>query len=72
LDPPNQNSTKTGVTKLDFELLTFKLKVRVFLEGDTVAMVTYFITKMILNCSAMTGQSLNTMIVASTDKKRLQ
>jgi len=72
LHPANQNSTKNRVTELVSELLTFKLKVRVFLEGDTVAMVTYCITKMILNCSAMTGQYFKTMIVASTDKKRLE
>jgi len=39
----------------------------VFLAGHTVAMVTYYIMKMM--CSTMMGQFFATMIVASTDKE---
>ena len=42
-----------------------KLKLRVFLAGHSVAMVTYFVTKIILTCSPMIGQCFDTMIVAS-------
>ena len=44
-----------------------KLKLRVFLAGHSVAMVTYCVTKMIPTCSAVIGQSFDTMIVASSD-----
>ena len=47
-----------------------KLKLRVFLAGDSVAMVTYSVTKIIL-CSPVIGQFLDTMIVASIDKEWL-
>ena len=46
-----------------------KLKVRVFLTGHSVAMVTYSVTKIIPACSPMIGQFVDTMIVASTDKE---
>ena len=46
-----------------------KLKLRVFLAGYSVAMVTYFVTKIIPTCSPMIGQFFDTMIVASTDKE---
>ena len=46
-----------------------KLKLRVFLAGDSVAMVTYCVTKMILPCSPVIGQFFDTMIVASIDKE---
>ena len=46
-----------------------KLKLRVFLAGHSVAMVTYCVTKIMPTCSPMIGQSFDTMIVASTDKK---
>ena len=45
-----------------------KLKLRVFLAGHSVAMVTYNVTKIISTCSPMIGQCFDTMIVASTDK----
>ena len=43
-----------------------KLKLRVFLEGHIVAMVTYWATKLTANCSPMIGQFVDTMILAST------
>ena len=49
----------------------FELKLRVFLAGHSVAMVTYYVTKMIPTCSPMIGQFFDTMIVASTDKELL-
>ena len=46
-----------------------KLKLRVFLAGHSVAMVTYNVTKIELTCSPMIGQCFDTMVVASTDKE---
>ena len=43
------------------------LKLRVFLLGHSVAMVTYCITKITRTCSPVTGQFFDTMIVASID-----
>ena len=37
-----------------------------FLAGHIVAMVTYFATKLTATCSPMTGQFVDTMILAST------
>ena len=45
-----------------------KLKLRVFLAGHSVAMVTYCVTKLIPTCSPVIGQSFDTTIVASSDK----
>ena len=42
-----------------------KLKLRVFLAGHIVAMVTYCVTKIIPTCSPVIGQFFDTMIVAS-------
>jgi len=42
----------------------FKLKLRVFLAGHGVAMVTYCVRKMIPMCSLVIGQYFDTMIVA--------
>ena len=47
-----------------------KLKLRVFLAGHSVAMVTYNVTKIIPTCSLVIGQFVDTMIVASIDKER--
>ena len=41
-----------------------KLKLRVFLADQSVAMVTYCVTKIIPTCSPMIGQFFDTMIVA--------
>ena len=46
-----------------------KLQLRVFLASNTVAMVTYSVTKMVTMCSPMVGKFLDTMIVASSDKE---
>ena len=46
-----------------------KLKLRVFLAGHIVAMVTYCVTKIIPACSPVIGQFFDTMIVASIDKE---
>ena len=46
-----------------------KLKLRVFLAGHSVAMVTYCVTKIIPTYFPVIGQFCDTMIVASTDKE---
>ena len=51
---------------LNCELL--KLQLRVFLGSDTVAMVTYCVTKVTTACSPMAGQFFDVMIVAPSDK----
>ena len=43
-----------------------KLKLRVFLAGHIVAMVTYCVTKLTATCSPMIGQFVDTIILAST------
>ena len=43
-----------------------KLKLRVFLAGHIVAMVTYCATKLTATCSLMIGQFVDTMILVST------
>ena len=48
-----------------------KLKLRVFLASNTVAMVTYCVTKMITMFSPMIGQFFGTMIIASREKEWL-
>ena len=45
-----------------------KLKLRVFLAGHIVAMVTYCATNLTATYSPMIGQFVDTMILASTDK----
>ena len=40
-----------------------------FLAGHTVAMVNYCATKLTATCSPMIGQFVDTMILASTDKR---
>ena len=42
------------------------------LAGHTVAMVTYFVMERTITCSPITGECLDTMIVASSDKEWLQ
>ena len=37
--------------------------------SNTVAMVTYCVTKMVTTCSPMVGQFFDTMIVALSDKE---
>ena len=60
-----------GVTELVFELKALKAKIRVFLAGYIVAMVTYCATELTATCSPMIGQFVDTMTVALTDKEWL-
>ena len=46
-----------------------KMKLRVFLAGNSVAMVTYCVTKMIPTYSPVIGQFFDIMIVASINKE---
>ena len=48
-----------------------KLKLRVFLAGHIVAIVTNCVTKLTATCAQMIGQFFDTVIFASTDKERL-
>ena len=48
-----------------------KVKLRVFLAGHIVPMVTYTTTKITATCSPMIGQFVDSMIVALTDKEWL-
>ena len=43
-----------------------KLKLRVFLAGHIVAMVTYCATKLTATCAPMIGQFVDTMMLAPT------
>ena len=54
---------------LFFSYKRLKLKLRVFLAGHIVAMVTYCVTKIIPTCSPVIGQFFDTMIVALIDKE---
>ena len=70
--PTYQNSVirkHFTVPFLKYERL--KLKLRVFLGGHNVAMVTYRVTKIIPTWLPMIGQFFDTMIVASIDKEWL-
>ena len=55
-----------GVTELLLSYKRLKLKLRVFLAGHIVAIVTYCATKVTATCSPMIGQFVDTMISAST------
>ena len=48
-----------------------KLKLKVFLAGNSVAMVTYCVTKITPTCFPVIGQLFDTMIVVSIDKEWL-
>ena len=48
-----------------------KLKLRVFLAGHSVAMVTYCVTKIIPTSSPVIGHIFDAMNVASIDKEWL-
>ena len=61
------NKKKFTVPFLKYKRL--KLKLRVFLAGHSVAMVTYNVTKIESTCLPMIGQCFDTMVVASTDKE---
>ena len=55
-----------GVTELVFELYALKDKLRVFLAGHIVAMVTYCATKLTATYSLMIGQFVDTMMMVPT------
>ena len=58
-----------GVTGLVFELEALKgKKLRVFLTGKTVVIVTSDVMKITITCSAMIGNLFDIIIVAATDK----
>ena len=52
-----------------FKYKRLKLKLRVFLAGHSIAMVTYCVTKIIPTCLLVIGQYFDTIIVASIDKE---
>ena len=58
-----------GSPSLFLSYKRLKLKLRVFLAGHIVAMVTYCVTKLTAACSPMIEQFVDTMILASTDKR---
>jgi len=60
---------RKNFTVLFLKYKRLKLKLRVFLAGHGVAMVTYCVTKMIPTCSPVIGQFFDTMIVASSDNE---
>jgi len=67
--PAYQNSVvRKNFTVVVLKYKRLKLKLRVFLAGHSVAMVTYCVSKMILPCSLVIGQFFDAMIVASIDK----
>ena len=68
--PAYQNSIiRSNFTVLFLKCKRLKLKLRVFLAGHSLAMVTYSVTKIIPTCLPRIGQFFDTMIVASTDKE---
>ena len=65
-------SNVDNIQKFTVPFLNYKpleMQLRVFLATNTVALVTYCITKMITTCSPMVGQFFDTMIVTSSDKE---
>ena len=70
--PAYQNSIiRKNFTVPFWKYKRLKLKLRVFLAGHSVAMVTYIVTKTMPTCSLVIGQFFDTMIVAPIDKERL-
>ena len=59
---------KKKITVLFLRYKRLKLKLRVFLAGHIVAMVTFCVTEIIPTCSPVIGHFFDTMIVASIDK----
>ena len=60
------DNKKWGSPSLFLSYDRLKLKLRVFLAGHIVAMVTYCATKLTATCSPIIGQFVDTMILAST------
>ena len=70
--PAYQNSIiRKNFTVPFLKYKRLKLKLRVFIAGHSVAMVTYYVTKIIPTCSLEVGQFFDTMIVASIDEEWL-
>jgi len=67
--PAYQNSILRKNFTVFLKYKRLKLKLRVFLAGHSVALVTYCVTKMIPTCSPVITQFFNTMIVGSIDKE---
>ena len=70
LNPLRRIIKKWGSPSSFLSYRRLKLKLRVFLAGHIVAMVTYCATQLKVTRSPMIGQFVETMI-ASTDKERL-
>ena len=71
-DPAYKNSAiRKNLTVPFLKYKRLKLKLRVFLAGHSVAMVTYCVTKTIPTCSPVIGRFFDTMIAASIDKEWL-
>ena len=60
---------KKQFTVLFLKYKYLKFKLRVFLPGYTVGMVTFSVMKMITTCLPMIWQFFDTMIVASIDNE---
>ena len=68
--PAYQNSIiRKNLTVPFLKYKRLRLKLRVFLAGHSVAMVTYCATKIIPTCSPVIKQFFDTMIVASIVKE---
>ena len=57
------------MTFLNCKYMHLKLKLRMFLAGQRVTMVTYCVMKITPASSPIIGQFCDTMILASTDKE---
>ena len=70
--PAYQNSViRKNFTVPFLKYKRLKLKLRVFLAGHSVAMVTKYVTKITPTCSSVIGKFFDTMIVALNDKEWL-
>jgi len=68
--PAYQNSIlRKNFTAPFLKYKRLKLKLRVFLAGHGVVMVTYCVTQMMPTCSPVIGQFFDAMIVASSDNE---
>ena len=63
------NNKKWGSQSSFLSYKRSKLKIRVFLTGHNVAMVTYCVPKITPTCSPVIRQFFDTMIVPSIDKE---
>ena len=60
------DNKKWGLPRLFLSYKRLKLKLRMFLAGHIVAMVTYCATKLTATYSPMIGQFVDTMMLVST------